>query len=72
MEWTTEQPTKEGWYWAFGILKDWGGEREVLLVVNVIPYNAPPYVQVDLENWSIKEFTHWMGPLTTPPLPLTL
>jgi len=55
LQWTTEPPTREGWYWAsvdvVGI--------EARIIVHY-PYPS---------NENVDKITHWLGPLPIPELP---
>ena len=73
-EWTTEPPTKDGWYWAY------------CKPGNDIVEDAPEIVTVTFagelgiivesaghDDWSdtFEVFTHWLGPIPEPEKPST-
>lgn len=83
MEWTTERPRINGWYWVTALTLDWNKderstEPEVWCVnVEVATVHGEPYLDfiapVDGYEWEWlidpKHITHWMGPLSQPEPP---
>jgi len=61
-EWTTEPPTKEGWYW---FRNEWPQPFCAWVSVN---NNEMQVGQVGAQ-WDISKITHWLGPLTEPEMP---
>ena len=60
LNWTTEPPTQEGWYWA----TEDGGRPEVVM------YNGSSvYVRGYEVPLNPKDFTYWLGPLPIPEPP---
>lgn len=59
LEWTTNQPTQEGWYWAKH--EDYG--KSIVMVIK-----GEGSVACDL-LLSLEGFTHWLGPLPEPEAP---
>lgn len=71
MEWTTQTPIVEGYYWAI-----WDGLVYLVLVrrpvwkkSRLVAYfhDSDEYTHID--NPERHEFTHWMGPLEEPEKP---
>jgi len=65
LDWTTEPPTREGWYWAKVIDAEnpaWAGKVDLLMVI--VLDDGPQYT---LRNGF--EATHWLGPLLVPAPP---
>ena len=66
MEWTTEKPTQEGWYWT------WDGYTRFMVEIT-IPDPRKPLVFVamlDGEEYGMSAITHFIGPLPEPEPPL--
>lgn len=61
MQWTTEKPTKEGWYWTYD------GEFTILALVD--NYWGYLSAHVEANTIDLDKFTHWMGPLLEPEPP---
>lgn len=65
LNWKTEPPTKEGWYWVY--TKDIGA-----LIVEIDIINNKIYID-KLVDYDIaleaKDVLHWLGPLPEPNLP---
>ena len=69
LQWTTEPPTREGWYWA--INKD---DREIWLYrvfrADHGGNDKPLEAWVDqYESMRLSDFSHWLGPLPVPAPP---
>ena len=76
-EWTTETPKAGGWYWAWYILAPGHpdpGDRMRLEIVNLtFDLNGKyPVITRASSDWPhhLDEFTHWLGPLPEPGLPV--
>jgi len=64
-KWTTEKPTKIGWYWANWIC----GEIRVVKVIDDKWNPGGLSVYGDECDYRLKDFTHWLGPLHEPEPP---
>lgn len=61
LEWTTEPPTQEGWYWAH--------ESIVNAIVIVRVTEDLRVRDVFVRSRALGEYTHWLGPLPLPEMP---
>lgn len=61
MKWTTERPTKPGWYWWRRIVPGWDAYKRPRCI-NVAPGPEGVYLQ----QWSIAEGAEWAGPIPEP------
>lgn len=74
MQWTTEKPTQEGYYWAKESEYDFR-PRHVYRVCLVRVGLFTLYGKTRLFAWddanrrNLYEFSHWMGPLSQPEPP---
>ncbi len=71
-KWTTEPPTKPGWYWARTV----GDKTKTLNVVQVVLgdfYRKAGSLEVLTSGWDkpeqLSDFDLWAGPIEAPPLP---
>ena len=65
MKWTTEKPSKDGWYWARGMFRfTTNKSEEVIEIVRV--ENGDAYPNGTEINTPIDQYTHWIGPLEVP------
>lgn len=63
MQWTTEQPTKPGWYW----MRDTGPRRVRMGEQRRIVYVRNYVGALCIDNWQIPDSdTEWAGPLPEP------
>lgn len=62
MEWTTEQPTKDGLYWAFD-----GQTVSMADVLGAYVYGLGERYGSPVAH--VNDYTHWMGPLESPAPP---
>jgi len=71
-QWTTEPPTKEGWYWRFDISSK-KGEREAVKVFfdinNDLLVNCCGKITHISELSSIRNKFFYWTPIAVPPLP---
>lgn len=63
LEWTTEPPTQDGWYWTV--------EANDIFIVEVSKIGSRMIVNYfgTLEESRVDEFTYWLGPLPIPDPP---
>ena len=65
MKWTTEKPSKDGWYWARGMFRfTTNKSEEVIEIVRVEGDDV--YPNGTEINTPIDRYTHWIGPLEVP------
>ena len=57
MEWTTEKPTKPGWYWAFHKRRD-----DEPAIYKVRDYCG----EMCIGNWALSDGILWAGPIEPP------
>jgi hypothetical protein len=62
MNWTTEHPTKEGWYWLH-----LDNEEKQILIVYVIDMERMVAVGTEIESKPSLQKGTWFGPLEAPP-----
>jgi hypothetical protein len=60
LDWTTDPPTEEGWYWVQRIGND---SIEIVQFWNI----GGTFQTTDFEG--VNGFTHWLGPLPVPEIP---
>jgi hypothetical protein len=64
LEWTTNPPTEDGWYWCY-----FAGAHEPLHCLPILlDQNREPWVDSE-DNWQLQRITHWLGPLPIPDPP---
>lgn len=67
-QWTTEAPTKQGYYWAYSPRKgSWG-----VVLVEYIPYLSLGKQVKTIKRYEYRRvdyFTYWQGPLPEPEPP---
>lgn len=79
LEWTTEPPTVEGWYWAkpkdvtyneYGddIYRIWNDHGKSIQIVYVNDGLLVTVVDHD-DFYVVGDFSHWLGPLSEPESP---
>lgn len=64
MQWTTDKPHASGCYWAYNI--------KGLYFVKVqksLSENEPDIVLTETTAYSLRDFTHWIGPIQEPDPP---
>lgn len=66
LQWTTETPTQEGWYWVVN------GNKE-MEIVKVYKTCEGLYVWTvtSEKDFELKDFSMWLGPLPIPEPPTT-
>jgi hypothetical protein len=63
MEWTTDKPTKQGWYWVYR-------KYNLVLMADVTEFSLPDLqIMIGDIQWGFEDFTHFMGPIPQPPPP---
>lgn len=71
MDWTTELPTVEGWYWVNTKYRDSFVEKTKVILCYL---NSEAVFQYEPDNYEFfpdaKNFTHYFGPLPAPEPPL--
>lgn len=71
MEWTTDKPTQEGFYWAYENLDP---EDADVMLVNVSDGGGDAWCawwEGDI-YFELTHFSHWMGPLEVPVPPKSI
>lgn len=73
MEWTTEIPTKPGWYWVIDI--QWDPDRSIIRMAEFmvrLPDDEPVGMYLPDMNaiQYFSGFSHYMGPIAKPSLPI--
>ena len=63
MKWTTETPTKIGWYWKRSIGRSAKSFRSEVDVVYIRKYSD----ELCIQNWGLPQNdVEWAGPIPTP------
>jgi hypothetical protein len=64
LEWTTEPPTQDGWFWAIG-----PGNPVVVRVIEGNPSHFVGFINGVGGAYPVDYFSHWLGPLPIPEPP---
>ncbi len=63
LEWTTEAPTQEGWYW---VKRE---DKKEIVQVYKLDGSFYAWTTMDERDHDLNEFTMWLGPLPVPEKP---
>ena len=64
MDWTTETPTQEGWYWVVN------GNKEIEIVeVYKLDNRLYAWTVTSERDFDLNEFIMWLGPIPPPEMP---
>ena len=70
--WSTDAPTKDGWYWAAFPFGDDAWIKVHVKVEGDVCYSVRGEEDGEegkLAEWRLASFTHWLGPLPVPEPP---
>lgn len=68
-DWTTTKPTVPGWYWGYRPCDMCGPENQVIPIRCHPGTGDPPVVTAPNGYGTLREVTHFFGPLTVPEPP---
>jgi hypothetical protein len=66
LEWTTEFPTRPGWYWAYEDLDIEDADVFCVAIMHHPFTRKLEIVETFGAKWLRESFSHWLGPLEEP------